>query len=77
MAKHGLPTDVVRENIATTFVVRASERVIRSAAAEMHADGTLLRSVAVALNVKWRVEPPLTREMARSPSFATPTRHRR
>ena len=43
-----LPTDGLREHLATALVVRDADTIVGSAALEVYEDGALLRSVAVA-----------------------------
>jgi amino-acid N-acetyltransferase len=47
LERHQLPLDDVREHIETMVVARHDERVVGVAAAELYADGALLRSLAV------------------------------
>lgn len=47
LTDNGLPTDGVTDHLATAVVARIGHRVVASAALEIYADGTLLRSVAV------------------------------
>ena len=46
--RNHLPLDGLEDHIATTVVARHDGHVVGSAALEIHADGALLRSVAVA-----------------------------
>jgi amino-acid N-acetyltransferase len=48
VVQNGLPVDGLREHLETTLVVREDGRIVGTAALELYADGTLLRSVAVA-----------------------------
>jgi amino-acid N-acetyltransferase len=48
LAENHLPLDGLREHLPTTLVARQNGQVIGSAALEIHPDGALLRSVAVA-----------------------------
>jgi amino-acid N-acetyltransferase len=48
LAQHRLPTEGLREHLATTLVARQDGRIVGSAALELYPDGALLRSVAVA-----------------------------
>ena len=43
-----LPPDGLSDHLATTLVVRDGDRIVGSAALEVYGDGALLRSVAVA-----------------------------
>ena len=47
-----LPVDGLSAHLATTLVARQSGRIVGSAALEVYPDGALLRSVAVAANLK-------------------------
>ena len=47
LAQNGLPTDGLREHLATTVVARNRDHIVGSAALELYPDGALLRSVAV------------------------------
>jgi amino-acid N-acetyltransferase len=49
LEQHHLPTDGLRDHLATTLVARAEDgRIAGSAALEIYPDGALLRSVAIA-----------------------------
>jgi amino-acid N-acetyltransferase len=48
LRQNKLPTDGLREHLATAFVVRDADTIVGSAALEVYKDGALLRSVAVA-----------------------------
>ncbi len=48
VVQNGLPIDGLREHLETTLVAREDGRIVGTAALELYADGTLLRSVAVA-----------------------------
>ncbi|HEY7474721.1 MAG TPA: arsenic resistance N-acetyltransferase ArsN2 [Vicinamibacterales bacterium] len=52
-AEH-LPPDGLLDHLDTTFVARQDARIVGSAALEVYADGALLRSVAVASELKGR-----------------------
>ena len=52
LALHDLPPDALEEHLATMLVARRGGDVVGSAALEVYADGTLLRSVAVAPDVQ-------------------------
>jgi amino-acid N-acetyltransferase len=54
LTRHHLPLDGVREHVGTMVVARDNERVVGVAAAELYADGALLRSVAVDPTVQGR-----------------------
>lgn len=54
LADHKLPPEGLAEHLETTLVARRAGRVIGSAALEMYPDGALLRSVAVAREVRGR-----------------------
>jgi N-acetylglutamate synthase-like GNAT family acetyltransferase len=47
LAEHNLPADGLVERLGTTLIARRAGKVIGTAALEIHADGALLRSVAV------------------------------
>jgi amino-acid N-acetyltransferase len=47
-----LPTDGLRDHLATALVVRDRETIVGSAALEVYDDGALLRSVAVAPSLR-------------------------
>jgi amino-acid N-acetyltransferase len=47
LAENHLPTEGLREHLATTLVALHGDRVVGSAALEIYGDGALLRSVAV------------------------------
>jgi amino-acid N-acetyltransferase len=48
IVQNGLPVDGLRAHLETTLVAREDGRIVGTAALELYADGTLLRSVAVA-----------------------------
>jgi amino-acid N-acetyltransferase len=48
LTEQQLPLDGLREQVGSLLVVRKEGRIVGSAALEMYADGALLRSVAVA-----------------------------
>ncbi|HEY2906387.1 MAG TPA: arsenic resistance N-acetyltransferase ArsN2 [Vicinamibacterales bacterium] len=48
VVQNGLPVDGLREHLDTALVAREGGRIVGTAALELYADGTLLRSVAVA-----------------------------
>ena len=50
----GLPTDGLHQHLGTTLVAIEQGRVVGSAAVEVYADGTLLRSVAVSPEARGR-----------------------
>ena len=47
LERHHLPPDGVREHVASMVVARDDGKIVGVAAAELYADGALLRSVAV------------------------------
>jgi amino-acid N-acetyltransferase len=47
-----LPTDGLRDHLATALVARDGETIVGSAALEVYGDGALLRSVAVASDLR-------------------------
>jgi amino-acid N-acetyltransferase len=47
LQQHHLPLDGLRDHLATTLVARRDDQIVGSAALEIHAEGALLRSVAV------------------------------
>jgi amino-acid N-acetyltransferase len=48
LEEHHLPLDGLRDHVATTLVARQDGHIVGSAALEVYPDGVLLRSVAVA-----------------------------
>ena len=52
MKDNGLPTDGLADHVATTVVAREDGRLVGSAGLEVYADGALLRSVAVAQDLR-------------------------
>jgi len=54
LEQNHLPTDGLRDHVATAFVAREDGRLVGSAALEMYPDGALLRSVAVAPHLQGR-----------------------
>jgi amino-acid N-acetyltransferase len=48
----GLPTDGLREHLASGIVARDGSRIVANAALEIYGDGALLRSVAVAQEMR-------------------------
>jgi amino-acid N-acetyltransferase len=48
VAQNGLPSDGLRDHLATTLVAREAGQIVGSAALEIYPEGALLRSVAVA-----------------------------
>ena len=48
LTAHKLPLDGLHDHFETTIVARAHDRIVGCAALEVHADGGLVRSVAVA-----------------------------
>jgi amino-acid N-acetyltransferase len=47
LERHNLPLDGIRDHIDSMVVARDGERIMGVAAAELYADGALLRSIAV------------------------------
>ena len=54
LAQQQLPLDGLQDHLATTVVARQHGRIVGSAALEVYADGALLRSVAVAPELRGR-----------------------
>src|SRR5262249_52263902 len=54
LARHKLPPDGLREHLDTIVVARYADRVVGSAALEIYKEGALLRSVAVAPELRGR-----------------------
>ena len=52
LVEQRLPLEGLREHLATTLVAREDGRIVGSAALEIYADGALLRSVAVASDLR-------------------------
>ena len=52
LERSGLPQDGLQEHVATTLVARAGARVVGSAALELYGTAALLRSVAVATELR-------------------------
>jgi len=54
LTEQDLPLDGLREHVRSLLVVRKDGRIVGSAALEMYTDGALLRSVAVAHELRGR-----------------------
>lgn len=52
LEENHLPQDDLENHLATTLIARQDDRIVGSAALEIYADGALLRSVAVAAELR-------------------------